>query len=785
MNVYVQRDDVGLGQIHRFRIFVQSGGNLHSATSSTTVPPTVNLNSVTKKESGSIEDRAGSGGMTISSGENISKQISENNSSTNPKHANSESSPLLSSDFSSSSKDYHKVGTFTDNTNAINIPEQTRGVSHTSSSPSVGTSFSSINLREVKNPLAGSDSTAPFINSTNSVLWIRVRNREARFRQAAYLQGPFTLCVSVWNDQFFDEKNSLLNFDPQVQPSTSFWVCVPYSCFSNQQPIYIEIASQAIFKDRSINFELAISQSQHSIRAMSAADIDTLHAFPALHVEHQTPENLWRLPYSSFHSKNSHLVVLTHGMHSNVGADMEYLKEKLIESSKSVKELVVVRGFTGNYCQTEKGVRWLGKRLGEWLLDITGWGSASFPRYSHISVVAHSLGGLVQTYAVGYVHAKTHGAFFQAIHPVFFVTLATPWLGVAGEHPSYIGKALSYGIIGKTGQDLSLTPLNHSIESRPFLVLMSDPSTPFFQAVSFFEKRILFANTTNDYIVPFGTSAMEVSSLGKVEEAEGSDKVMPTHMENGISPTLKENEQTVQSVGDNAKKIHASSEESGSSFSKALKSFVGLFSYSASKTTDTEIPLVKNEDENARKPTEPNCLGSDELDVSNSSNQFFCSAPKLDPTSTFSGVAQRVVNTFTNLFIPAVPTDSYFFKYHLHKVVVSDNVHDPAASFSTFDGITELNNMNNGFLSNEITIAKNWHRLAWRKVAVRLDGDAHNTMIVRRRFPNAYGWTVIKHLTEILFEQNTSTAYMNPISFDETTTAAWLSEIYEDNSISV
>ena len=52
----------------------------------------------------------------------------------------------------------------------------------------------------------------------------------------------------------------------------------------------------------------------------------------------------------------------------------------------------------------------------------------------------------------------------------------------------------------------------------------------------------------------------------------------------------------------------------------------------------------------------------------------------------------------------------------------------------------------------EEKIARAYHRdLSWRKVLVRLEPDAHNNMIVRRMFANAYGWPVIKHLCDTHF----------------------------------
>ena len=57
-----------------------------------------------------------------------------------------------------------------------------------------------------------------------------------------------------------------------------------------------------------------------------------------------------------------------------------------------------------------------------------------------------------------------------------------------------------------------------------------------------------------------------------------------------------------------------------------------------------------------------------------------------------------------------------------------------------------------GSMKVEEKIARAYHRdLSWRKVLVRLEPDAHNNIVVRRMFSNAYGWPVIKHLVDTHF----------------------------------
>ena len=124
--------------------------------------------------------------------------------------------------------------------------------------------------------------------------------------------------------------------------------------------------------------------------------------------------------------KKIHLVMLTHGLHSNTGSDMLYLKESIDAAAKQARldsrkgrrlpttlnatdhpnaskaepdiatsttplsgeqedlarsdcdlddesdeEEVVVRGFSGNVIRTERGIQYLGKRFAKYVLSIT------------------------------------------------------------------------------------------------------------------------------------------------------------------------------------------------------------------------------------------------------------------------------------------------------------------------------------------------------------------------------------------------------------------------------
>ena len=371
----------------------------------------------------------------------------------------------------------------------------------------------------------------------------------------------------------------------------------------------------------------------------------------------QKSEVVEREKSNSRKQKKVHLVLLTHGLHSNLGADMLFIKESIDaavqQSKKDGKarrakeraargrsapsrpgsgssgsqpqgedesdpppededasdedddEEVIVRGYSGNATKTERGIKYLGKRLARYALSMTypdqpylplgkdmaehgsnaahaaqgaaqahasqqadkqegdskaahkhntlhtGWhrdhqSTERRPyKITSISFIAHSLGGLVQTYAVAYIQ-KHSPEFFNLIKPINFVALATPFLGLSNENPMYVKFALDFGLVGRTGKDLGLTwraptlarsgwgaivgNLGESAhkkvygesqaESKPLLRIL--PTGPAHTALKKFKNRTVYSNVVNDGIVPLRTSCLlflDWHGLGRVEKA--------------------------------------------------------------------------------------------------------------------------------------------------------------------------------------------------------------------------------------------------------------------------
>ena len=381
--------------------------------------------------------------------------------------------------------------------------------------------------------------------------------------------------------------------------------------------------------------------------------------------------------------KKIHLVLLTHGIHSNVGADLLFLKESIDTAAKQAKEdakrireerrarrltredesgrdtlsrrskslpeaaltspttaelggpsiaddeseeedeedeeEVYVRGFTGNVVKTEKGIQYLGKRFAKYVLSITYPDQPYLPvrssmgkslsrslsssmsktpgprdqksthpthknssivkddnhrahnlpyRITSISFISHSLGGLIQTYAIAYIQ-KHSPEFFDLITPINFVALASPFLGLSNENPMYVKFALDFGLVGRTGQDLGLIWRAPTLAksswgamvagftsdahkrgpdeasdpgAKPLLRVL--PTGPAHAALKKFRNRTVYSNVVNDGIVPLRTSCLlflDWRGLGRVEKARRENGLVGTMVGWGWSEMLGQN----------------------------------------------------------------------------------------------------------------------------------------------------------------------------------------------------------------------------------------------------
>ncbi|KAH0541498.1 hypothetical protein FGG08_004039 [Glutinoglossum americanum] len=669
-----------------------------------------------------------------------------------------------------------------------------------------------------------------------------------------------------------------------------------------------------------------------------------------------------------------HLVVLTHGLHGNLGADMLYLKEAIDATAKQAREdakersairkksqemkgpseqlgsgssrqeagssnslnheplsqgnstdgcieddgdgdeQVIVRGFAGNAVRTERGIKYLGKRLAKYVLQMTFPDQPFLPvkrsttrsltwaltgqqpdgpqagepahkgstihremkskdpvyKITSISFISHSLGGLIQTYALAYIQ-KHSPHFFDNIRPINFITLATPFLGLSNENPLYVKFALDFGLVGRTGQDLGLTwrpptlarsgwdavigglstgahnRKDQASLSKPLLRVL--PTGPAHEVLKRFRNRTVYANVVNDGIVPLRTSCLlflDWQGLGRVEKARRENGVVGTMAgwgwaeltgatsssrgksllidegdsdpsdEGSNTPTRRGHGETVpqpSETNDGDNDVTGSLNPTAYQFlssdrnsrggeapphrellartpSNGLGGFFRFFQPSQGKAhpksskaykrgqtmSPTRDPVsdrsscsVERREElcNVAGPAAPNkrlsatrgelAVGNEDDDLAPPKTTIFESAgdvlnPPIPPTDFIIDPSKRSRTIFHDRIyqpqdIPPPPIK--------HRVTSRgrDSTDTDTATVSTVS--SAYGNEDTSSMSVEEKIARAYHHdLSWRKVLVRLEPDAHNNMIVRRMFSNAYGWPVVQHLCDTHFADN-------------------------------
>ncbi|KAK2737893.1 hypothetical protein FQN57_007344 [Myotisia sp. PD_48] len=639
--------------------------------------------------------------------------------------------------------------------------------------------------------------------------------------------------------------------------------------------------------------------------------------------------------------KKIHFVVITHGLHSNIGADMLYLKESIDASAKQARkeskeqrkkarkvleeqsqetptssfaksspgddgdsdddddddeEQVIVRGFPGNVSRTERGIQYLGKRLAKYVQLMTYPDQPYLPiqktpnklhrpppkqssgedpnvqatrsgkpdplqerrkhddhgyRITSISFIGHSLGGLVQTYAIAYLQ-KHYPDFFDYIKPINFVALASPFLGLSNESPMYVKFALEFGVVGRTGQDLGLawnTPskvrsgweamiggrgndsqapqIQPDPGSKPLLRVL--PSGTAHQVLKKFRNRTLYSNVVNDGIVPLRTSCLlflDWKGLERVEKARRENGFVGTmaewgwaqltgvnssamragrHTDSGnedsnedsgkTTPVLNQAANSRDSPSPNQflRRSNAQSSDtelSPSSPTPSSPSTNGFFSFFKFQTRKDKAAKIYKRGQTVHvNPSDgPNSNSNEPPPILDKgrmrSNSLYEEEGVYAPPKT------SLWESAGNLLVPPLPPLEYFLDPSTReRTIFHDRVYHPEdipppppgrprtifrspshnlistpenpleqGPASTPASPTSLKNASNSFskpssgMRVEEKIARAYHRdLTWRKVLVRLQPDAHNNIIVRRMFGNAYGWPVVKHLVDTHF----------------------------------
>ncbi|ODV86618.1 hypothetical protein CANARDRAFT_27046 [[Candida] arabinofermentans NRRL YB-2248] len=563
-------------------------------------------------------------------------------------------------------------------------------------------------------------------------LFIKIKNVEMIPLRAAYLAGPYIIYCDVRTDDYTHNKGCFITadqpiYDPSLSAGQSLVAELSLHTMKEKHVWIVDVISQMLFSTSSeVHYEIMLGKDPSCLHRHNMGD--ELGKFTTrLDVQHMKTVDLWNQPPpSSIPNDPVHLVIITHGLLSNVSADMFYLKEQIELMASKTGENIVVRGFADNVCKTERGVRYLGRRLAEYIVRTV----VPSMNVTKISFVAHSLGGLVQTFAIAYIQLN-YPEFFDNVKPETFIAMASPFLGISNENPAYVKVALSFGIVGKTGQDLGLQG------TKPLLMLL--PSEPTRKILRKFKRRTLYANTVHDGIVPLRTSALLYLDWKALSSVYATLKDANTLNTDAAKKSERNTTQDSESVSEIPANVEGESSDASlvtSLKSKLLSPLQTAMAFCLpSMQDDSKIHRY------ARYQTKDGRSESDDDDSNSKSH--------IEPLPKSS-----VIESIKRVVLPPLPPLKYLIDPNSREqVILHDKIYDPDCiprknlrSSSTL--LESLDPIKRQRILEE-KIARRWHNgMTWRKVLVNLLPDAHNNIIVRRRFANAYGWLVVDHMVE-------------------------------------
>ncbi|KAK1607640.1 hypothetical protein QYE76_031313 [Lolium multiflorum] len=222
-----------------------------------------------------------------------------------------------------------------------------------------------------------------------------------------------------------------------------------------------------------------------------------------------------------------HLVFMVNGLVGSAD-DWKFAAQQFVR--RMPDKVIVHRSQCNSATQTFDGVDLMGERLANEVLSVVEQRRG----VKKISIVAHSLGGLVARYAIGRLYernirikspvgnSRNEGerleGLIAGLEPMNFITFASPHLGSSGNKqlPFLCGlpflerraSETAHLLVGRTGKHLFLTDSDDG--RRPLLLQMVDDcdDIKFRSGLRSFKRRVAYANANFDHMVGWRTSSI-------------------------------------------------------------------------------------------------------------------------------------------------------------------------------------------------------------------------------------------------------------------------------------
>ncbi|KAJ3070105.1 hypothetical protein HDU98_006844 [Podochytrium sp. JEL0797] len=198
----------------------------------------------------------------------------------------------------------------------------------------------------------------------------------------------------------------------------------------------------------------------------------------------------------------AHLIVLVHGLHG-FSSDMTYLGSQITSRAISlgVSDSTFVLSPECNHAKTLDSLETQAHRI---TTDIKTWIESHPTTLIHLSLIGHSLGGMIARCIASQVARELPTLQFH-----HFITIATPHLGskyLSLLSPLTPSSAIIY-IAGQAGRELFLL----DDPTSPLLLQMATQPS-YTSPLAAFDTRTVYANVSHDTSVGFETAAIRADN---------------------------------------------------------------------------------------------------------------------------------------------------------------------------------------------------------------------------------------------------------------------------------
>ncbi|KAF8926812.1 hypothetical protein BGZ52_005145 [Haplosporangium bisporale] len=342
--------------------------------------------------------------------------------------------------------------------------------------------------------------------------------------------------------------------------------------------------------------------------------------------------------------------------------------------------------------------------------------------------------------------------FFDEVEPVYFVTMATPHLGIRQpplSNWSKIFNFLSSRMLSRTGEQLQL--IDDYIDGKPILLVMSEPLGIFVQALARFKRRALYCNIRNDRSVPFWTASFsdadpfsELESMD-IQYNSGYSSLIESfeHRDLETVARLEEERQAewkASSFKDRATHTFKNVPWKKYAFFGLLGPFlIPLWIVIASST-------ISVQGINSRRRTKDLVRSNSELEtIREKAASIRSSQPSSIQSSTSVASIEDHDEDHCHITVVSKATDA---KKGSTTSVVETVADSEPASFS-YPHLKTLRPL--ALAPVQVEISRNLNQLEWRKNIIHIEAmNAHASIVVReKRFSNDGGVAAVQHAVDM------------------------------------